>query len=105
MLTAPCDSREAVKRPASVSHARRVGGLLPETLFFETVTDFSVVNAEEFGHSGGHVDIVRLSLGTFLVEELIHRVVLGVQLEQNTHDDKKRLAKVRGAPLAAGLAV
>ena len=53
------------------------GGLLPEALFLEAVTDFSVVNAEKFSHSGGHVDVVRLSLGTFLVEELIHRVGLG----------------------------
>ena len=78
MLSAPWDSQEAAKRLVSVSPSRLVRGLLPEALFFEAVTDFSVVNAEKFSHSGGHVDIVRLSLGTFLVEELIHRVVLGV---------------------------
>ena len=54
MLSAPCGSQEVVKRPVSVSLARLAGGLLPEALFLEAVTDFSVVNAEKFGHSAGH---------------------------------------------------
>ena len=78
---------------------------VPEAFFLEAVAHSAVVNAQELGHAGGHVDVVLLAFGPLLVEELVNRIVLGLKLEQDSHDDKERLAKVRRTPFAAGLAV
>ena len=50
--------------------------LCPETLF-----DLSVINAEELVCSGCHVDLIGLTLGTFLVQEAVDGIVDRLGLE------------------------
>ena len=35
----------------------------------------SIVDAQELVLSGGHIDKVRLALGAFLIEKLVHRLI------------------------------
>ena len=71
--------------------------MVPKSLFFETVTDFSVINAEKLGSAGGHVDIVRFAFGALLVQELVDRIVSRFQLDQDVHNDKECLTQIRGS--------
>ena len=64
--------------------------LIPESLFLETVPDFSIVMAKEFGPTGIHVHIVRFAFGTLFVQELENGIISGLILDQDTHDDEQR---------------
>lgn len=63
-------------------------GLFPEAFLFETVADFAVVDAKEFGHTSGHVHIVRLALGALLVQKLVDRIIWRLELQQDRHNDE-----------------
>ena len=56
---------------------------VPQALF-----DLAIINAEELIRSGGHVDIVRLSLCPLLIKKTIYRIILRGILEQGRHDLK-----------------
>ena len=79
--------------------------MFPEAFLFEAVPNFAVIDAKELRHPCGHVDIVLLAFRTLLVHELVDRIILRLELQQDRHDDKKRLAKIGRTALAAGLAV
>ncbi len=57
----------------------------------------AVVNTQEFVGPGGHVDQVGLALGTFLVHELVHRVILRLGLDEAVHHQEQRPAQLRRA--------
>ena len=78
--------------------------VVPEALFPETIAHPAVVDAQELSHPGGHVDVVLLAFGALFVEELVNGIILRLKLEQDGHDDKERLAKIRRAALAAAVA-
>ena len=50
-------------------------------LFIETIANLAVVDAQELGHPGGHVDVILLTFGSLLVEELVDRIILGLKLK------------------------
>ena len=58
-------------------------GLVPKAFFNEAVPDFPIVDAQEFGSAGGHVNIVRFAFGTLLVQELVDRVIRWFQLDKD----------------------
>ena len=62
--------------------------LNPEIFF-----DFSVVYAKELVCAGCHINMIRLTLGTFLVQEAIDRIVNRFRLEKGRHDQEKSLSK------------
>ena len=45
----------------------------------------AVINAQEFVGPGGHVDQIGLAFGTFLVHELIDRIILRHGFQQTVH--------------------
>lgn len=58
----------------------------------EALLNPGVVNAQELVLGGGHVDKIRLALGPFLVQELVHRLVSGSLTEIGADDLVQRLA-------------
>lgn len=57
-------------------------------LGFETIQILlhsGVVDAQKLIGRGHHVDTVRFTLGTFLVHELVHRLINGRTLEDYAH--------------------
>ena len=71
----------------------------------EALLDPCVVNAQELVLSSGHVDEIRLALGSLLVQELVHRLVKGSLAEIGANDLVQCLAQVRRAPLRCGIAL
>ena len=66
-----------------------------------------IVDAQELVGSGCHVDQIRLALGSFLVHETVHRVILWLCFQQAVHNQKQGAAQFRrpafGSPVAFGL--
>ena len=55
---------------------------------FETVQILlhsSVVNAQELVSGGHHVDAIGFAIGAFLIHELVHRLILGLGLDEAVH--------------------
>ena len=50
-------------------------GILPLVECLKTLFHAGVVDAQELVLSGGHIDKVRLALGAFFIEELVHRLI------------------------------
>ena len=69
----------------------------------------SIVDAQELVLSGGHIDKVRLALGAFLIEKLVHRLVHAETVETITYYlevcnlNKKQMEKLNALRLKAGL--
>lgn len=53
------------------------------------------IDTQKLVATGGHVDVVRLTLRPFSVEELEHRVIGRGFLEQDGHEDKEGFAQFR----------
>ena len=54
----------------------------------------SVVDAQKLVGTGGHVDQIGLALGTLLVHELIHRIILWLGLDETIHYEEQGFAKL-----------
>ena len=52
-----------------------------------------IVDAEELVGSSCHVNQIRLSLGSFLIHETVHRVILGHGFQQAVHDQEECFAQ------------
>ena len=50
-------------------------GILPRVKGCKALFHACIVNAQELVLRGGHIDKVRLALGTFLIEKLVHRLI------------------------------
>lgn len=65
----------------------------------------AVVTAQKFVSRSRHVNVVRLAFGTFLVQELEHRLIRRSTLQMYFHDVKQRSAQIGRAafrgPVAA----
>ena len=59
----------------------------------------AIVDTKELIGSSGHVDIVGLALGAFLVQELKHGVICKRGLEQGAHHQEQCSSQFRGAAL------
>ena len=55
----------------------------------------SIVDAQELVLSGGHIDKVRLALGAFLIEKLVHRLICWSFSQICTDDLVQRFAQMR----------
>ena len=60
--------------------------LLSFGLGSNTLFDLSVVDPQKLVCSSGHIYPIGFSLGTFLVQELIHRIIKRLCLKQRGHD-------------------
>ncbi len=68
---------------------------------FETIQMLfhsGVVNAQEFVGGGHHVNTIGLSLSTFLIHELVHRLIGGGTLENHAHHQEQCSAQSGGTP-------
>ena len=61
-------------------------GILPLVECLKTLFHAGVVDAQELVLSGGHIDKVRLALGAFFIEELVHRLIRGRPFQVCTDD-------------------
>ena len=50
-------------------------GILLRVKRLKALFHTSIVDAQELVLSGGHIDKVRLALGAFLIEKLVHRLI------------------------------
>ena len=57
--------------------------------------------AKELGSTGSHVYIVGLAFGSFLVNELVDRIINRFQSDQDIHNNEQRLPQIRRSTLAA----
>jgi len=76
-----------------------IGGFQRCQIFF----DPTVVDAQEFVGTRCHVDQVGLTLGSFLVYELVDRVILGHGFQQAVHHKEQRPAQLWRAALGFAL--
>lgn len=63
-----------------------------------------IVDAQELVGGSQHVDTVRLALGTFLVHELIHRLLSRRTPKDGIHHQKQRPAQSSGATFGDAVA-
>ena len=61
----------------------------------QVLLDAAIVDAKEFIRTGCHVNVVRLSLGTFFVHEFVNRITLGHRFYQTVHDLEQCFAQWR----------
>ena len=54
----------------------------------------SIVDAQELVLRGGHIDKVRLALGAFLIEELVHRLIRRRLFQVSTDDLVQRFPQM-----------
>ena len=74
-------------------------------LVVQTLLDASVVNAKELVSCGSHVNIIRLTLGAFLLDELVNRFIGRRAFHIGTNDLKQRLSQMRGAAFGSRMAL
>ena len=55
----------------------------------------AVVDAKELVCTRRHVDQLGLTLGTLLVHEQVHRIILGLGLDEAVHHQEQRPAQLR----------
>jgi len=74
-------------------------GILPLVECLKTLFHAGVVDAQELVLSGGHIDKVRLALGAFFIEELVHRLIRGRPFQVCTDDLVQRFPQMWRASL------
>lgn len=53
-----------------------------------------VIDAQELVGASCHVNQVGLTLGAFLVHELVHRIILGLGLDETVHYQEQGLSQL-----------
>ena len=87
------------KQTAELEFFRRSVGLGRQISSVKHLVYFGVINTQELVRGSNHVHLIELSLGAFLVKELVNRFISRFSLEVSFDHQEQRPAQVRRATL------